>query len=149
MWQRLNHLNIEQQLNNPWIYTPVFTLHGLFIQLCKMVFIVEFLSYLGKFLCYEVKPSKQNVSRMQKDLYNICNYAHIKSLEGDTWVAQSVKPPTLAQVTISQFLSSSPTSGCLLSAQSLLQILSPSLSAPPPLTLSFSKININIFKNNK
>ena len=36
-----------------------------------------------------------------------------------TWVAQSVKPPTWAQVTISRFVSSSPTSGSVLTAQSL------------------------------
>ena len=35
------------------------------------------------------------------------------------WVAQSVKHPTLAQVMISQSMSSSPTSGCVLTAQSL------------------------------
>ena len=49
------------------------------------------------------------------------------------WVAQSVKHPTLAQVMISQFMSSAPTSGSLLSGQSLLGILCPLLSAPPPL----------------
>ena len=36
-----------------------------------------------------------------------------------TWVAQSVKRPNLAQVMISQFMSSSPASGCVLTAQSL------------------------------
>ena len=41
-----------------------------------------------------------------------------------------------AQVIISKFVSSSPTSFSLLSAQSSLQILSPSLSAPPPLVQS-------------
>ena len=35
------------------------------------------------------------------------------------WVAQSVKRPTSAQVTISQFVSSSPASGSVLTAQSL------------------------------
>ena len=49
-----------------------------------------------------------------------------------TWVAQSVECPTSAQVMISQFVSSSPTSGCLLSAQSPLQILCPPLSVPLP-----------------
>ena len=63
------------------------------------------------------------------------------------WVAQSVKPPTSAQVTISQSVSSSPTSGSVLTAQSLepaSDSVSPSLSAPPPvhaLSLSVSKIN--------
>ena len=35
------------------------------------------------------------------------------------WVAQSVKPPTSAQVMISRFMSSSPASGSVLTAQSL------------------------------
>ena len=49
---------------------------------------------------------------------------------------------TSAQVIISQFVSSSPTSGSVLSAWSPLRILFPSLSAPPPLTLALShKIN--------
>ena len=57
-----------------------------------------------------------------------------------TWVAQLVKHLTLAQVVISRFMSSSPASGLLLSVQSLLGILSPSLSVPPQLMLSL-KIN--------
>ena len=50
----------------------------------------------------------------------------------------SVEHPTSAQVMISQFISSSPATGSVLTAQSLnlLQILSPSLSVPtPPLLL--------------
>ena len=57
------------------------------------------------------------------------------------WVAQSVKRPTLAQVMISQSVSSSPTSSSVLTAQSLEPVLdsvSPSLSAPPPLMLCLS-----------
>ena len=56
-------------------------------------------------------------------------------------MAQSVKHPTLAQVTISQLVGSSPTSGSVLAARSLelaSDSVSPSLSAPPPLTLSLS-----------
>ena len=48
-----------------------------------------------------------------------------------TWVAQSVKGPTSAQVMISQFMSSSPVSGSVLTAQSLepaSDSVSPSLS---------------------
>ena len=65
---------------------------------------------------------------------------------GDTWVAWSVKRPTLAQATISQSVGSSPTSGSVLTAQSLepaSDSVSPSLSDPPPLMLclSLSKIN--------
>ena len=69
--------------------------------------------------------------------------------------AQSVKPPTSAQVTISGFMSSSPTWGSVLTAQSQatsLDSVSPCVSAhpPPPLTLClslFSKINKNVKKN--
>ena len=54
------------------------------------------------------------------------------------WVAQSVKHPTSAQVMISQSVSSSPTSGFVLTAQSLepaSDSVSPSLSDPPPFML--------------
>ena len=50
------------------------------------------------------------------------------------WVAQSVKHLNLAQVTISQFVSSSPASGSVLTARSLepaLDSMSPSLSLCP------------------
>ena len=68
------------------------------------------------------------------------------------WVAQSVERPTSAQVTISRFVGSSPTSGSVLMAQSLEPVsvsASPSHSAPPllmpclslSLSLSLSKIN--------
>ena len=63
------------------------------------------------------------------------------------WVAQSVKRPTSAQVTISQSVSSSPASGSGLMARSLEPVsdsVSPSLSAPSPvhaLSLSVPKIN--------
>ena len=56
-------------------------------------------------------------------------------------MAQSVKPPTLAQVMISQFVGPSLTWGSVLTAQSLepaSDSVSPSLSAPPPLMLSLS-----------
>ena len=57
------------------------------------------------------------------------------------WVAQSVKHPTSAQVTISRYVSSSPTSGSVLTAQSLEPVsdsVSPSLSDPPPFMLCLS-----------
>ena len=63
------------------------------------------------------------------------------------WVAQSVKQPTLAQVMISRLVSSNPTSGSVLTAQSLesaSDFVSPSLSAstPAPHCLrSVSKMN--------
>ena len=47
-----------------------------------------------------------------------------------TWVTQSVGQPTLAQVMISQFVGSSPTSGSVLTAGSLEPALD---SAPLPL----------------
>ena len=58
-----------------------------------------------------------------------------------TWVAQSVKRPTSPQVMISQFVSSSPTSGSVLIAWSLepaSDSVSPSLSVPPLLALFIS-----------
>ena len=57
------------------------------------------------------------------------------------WVTQSVKRLTSAQVMISQSVSSSPTAGSVLTAQSLepvSDLVSPSLSAPPPLMLCLS-----------
>ena len=57
------------------------------------------------------------------------------------WVAQSVERPTSAQVMISRSMSSSPASGSVLTAQSLepaSDSVSPSLSAPPLLTLCLS-----------
>ena len=69
-------------------------------------------------------------------------------LSWGTWVAQLVKHPTLTQVMISWFMSSSPELGSVLTAQSLdpaSDSVFPSVSAPPSLThmlsLSLSKIN--------
>ena len=63
----------------------------------------------------------------QKDMYkNVDNRGN--------WVAQSVKRPTSAQVMISWSVSSSPTSGFMLKAQSpepVSDSVSPSLSDPP------------------
>ena len=59
-------------------------------------------------------------------------------------MAQSVKHPTLAQVMIPWFVGSSPMSGSVLAAQSpepASDSVSPSLSAPPLLILSLSKMN--------
>ena len=61
------------------------------------------------------------------------------------WVAQSVKRPISAHVMISQFMSSNPTLGSVLTAQSLepaSDSMSPSLSVPPLLALSLSLSNI-------
>ena len=54
------------------------------------------------------------------------------------WVAQPVKRPTSAQVMISRSVSSSPTLGSILTAQSLEPVsdsVSPSLSDPAPFML--------------
>ena len=62
-----------------------------------------------------------------------------KKRERGAWVAQSGKHLTLAQVKISWFVSSSPASGSVLTAQRLepaLDSLPPSLSALPQLVLS-------------
>ena len=67
-----------------------------------------------------------------------------------TWVAQSVKHPTLAQVIISWLVGSSPALGSVLTDRSLESAsdsVSPSLSLPLPyshsasLSLSLSKVN--------
>ena len=68
-------------------------------------------------------------------------------------MAQSVKRPTLAQVTISQLVISSSAWGSGLTAQSLepaLDSVSPSVSAPPLLVLclSFSPKTKYTLKNN-
>ena len=71
--------------------------------------------------------------------YNYSQTIALKLITGrGAWVAQSVKHPTSARVIISQFTSSSPTSGSVLTAQSLepsWDSVSPSLSAPPQLIL--------------
>ena len=59
-----------------------------------------------------------------------------RCLKRGAWVAQSVKHLILAQVMISQLVSSSPMLGFMLSAQTLLRILCLPLSAPPLLMLS-------------
>ena len=68
------------------------------------------------------------------------------------WVAQSVRRLTLAQVMIIQFVSSSPTLGSVLTAQSLeptSDSVSPPLSAPPMLTLCVCLSIINKLKKKK
>ena len=58
-------------------------------------------------------------------------------------MAQSVKRPTSAQVVISWFVSSSPVPGSVLTAWSLLWVLSPSFSVPSLLGLYSLKTNEN------
>ena len=85
------------------------------------------------------------------DFENVHIIASLKKSFWGAWGAQSVKPPTSAQVRISQFMGSSPTSGSALTAQSpepASDSVSPSLSLYPspacilPPSLSLSKINI-------
>ena len=64
-----------------------------------------------------------------------------KERKRGAWVAQSVKRPTSAQVTISLSVGSSPASGSVLTAQGLEPVsdsVSPSLSDPPPFMLCLS-----------
>ena len=68
------------------------------------------------------------------------NWLRMRSCRGPLvgTMAQSVKHPILVQVLISWFMSSSPALGSVLTAQSpepALDPVSPSLSAPPPLSL--------------
>ena len=82
-----------------------------------------------------------------------CSIKH-KAFSRGTWVVQSVKRPTSAQVKISQFVSLSPALGSVLTAQSLettSDSVSPSLSAPTVLTslsLSLSQKNKHLKNNN-
>ena len=93
-------------------------------------------------LCYDGLRGLWGVVGGARLLPGSCS--HIKRiLRGGAWGAQPVERLALAQVTISRSVSSSPASGSLLSAQSLLQILCPTLSLPLPylLSLFLSKIN--------
>ena len=66
----------------------------------------------------------------------------IKTIISRGTVAQSVKRPTSARVTISRLVRSSPVPGSVLTAQSLEPAsvsVSPSLSAPPLLMLCLSQ----------
>ena len=68
---------------------------------------------------------------------------------------QLIKRPTSAQIMISQFMGSSPTSGSVLTAQSLepaSDSVSPSLSAPPLLSLCLSasvSVSVSVSLKNK
>ena len=65
----------------------------------------------------------------------------LKMISENAWMAQSVGHLTSAQVVISQLVNLSLASGSVLTAQSLFPVsdsVSPSLSAPPRLTLCLS-----------
>ena len=92
---------------------------------------------------HRIQTVKQQKSFLTSDHFKyICEINKRKQHWRGTWVAQSVNGPTSAQVIISQFLSSSPKSRSLLSAQSWLQILCPPTVLPLPNLCSLSKINI-------
>ena len=90
-------------------------------------------------------PSLASLTRVaQQPQVWLATKAHTvlrKSHTWGTWVAQSVKRPTLARVMISQSVSLRPASGSVLTAQSLEPVsdsVSPSLSDPPPFMLCLS-----------
>ena len=92
------------------------------------------------YICHNVFFRTESQKLYQKS-------SHIKTLRRGIQVAQSVKRQTSAQVMISWFVSLSPTSGSVMTAQSLEPVLgfcvSLSFSAPPllMLCLSLSKMN--------
>ena len=74
--------------------------------------------------------------KIGKESDNACHKLRLQMAYRGTWVAQSVKNPTSAQVMISWFVSLSPVLGFVLTAQSLKlasDSVSPSISAPHPL----------------
>ena len=93
--------------------------------------------------CSEINLTKSKEKKNNPRLKIHLN-CFLKCKYRGAWVAQSVKRLTSAQVMISQSVSSSPTLGSVLTTQSLEPVsdsVSPSLSAPPPLTLCLSKMN--------
>ena len=87
----------------------------------------------------------------QLGLYFPWIYSVFKRECRGAWVAQSVKHPTSAQVMISWSMGLSPTSGSVLTAQSLepaLDSVSPSLSASPSIALGLS-LYLSLSKINK
>ena len=82
-------------------------------------------------------PHLSNEEEFQNVLLLFLFKIHVQG----AWVAQLVERPTSAQVMISRSVSSSPTSGSVLTAQSLepaSDSVSPSLSDPPPFMLCLS-----------
>ena len=121
--------------------------------------------WIGSIMCFRVlvlairghRYTPLNTRMWSQSLSSFTSLAAIYFRKNDVfkmsspgaWVAQSVKHPTLAQVMISWFVSSSPESGSVLTGQSLepaSDSVSPSLSAPPLLTLCLS---LSLSKKNK
>ena len=98
--------------------------------------------------CTNRQKDKRGRERMEKrkDHVSALPLLILKGCIWGTWVAQSVEHLTSTQVMISQSVGSSPTSGSVLTAQSLepADPVSPSLSASSPshfVSLCLSKIN--------
>ena len=93
----------------------------------------------------EILDERQSELNVEKPALCILLHPFFKSFSfRGAWVAQSVEHLTSAQVMISGFEGSSPTSGSVLAAQSLeppLHSMTPSLSAPPLLTHCLSLKN--------
>ena len=90
----------------------------------------------GNLLCGYNSPIQCSSKKLNfnKNVKQYGDLLTVKKYDRGAWVAQSVKHPTSAMVRISQFISSSPASGSVLTAQSLepaSDSVSPSLSAPP------------------
>ena len=84
--------------------------------------VCEFEPRIG--LCAQsLEPVSDSVSpSLSAPPYSLALSVSLSKINRGTWVAQSVGHPTSAQVMILQSMSSSPTSGSVLTAQSLLQI---------------------------
>ena len=102
--------------------------------------------------CRECTMESTNYAlELISDFIKVVRYkAMYKNHVWGAWVAQSVEHLTSAQVVISQFVSLSPASGSVLTAQSLepaSNSVSPSLSVPLPLVLCLFLSKINVKKN--
>ena len=99
------------------------------------------LTWMG--IIYERRCANLKKKNTDFTLGRVWNQFKRRLLRG-AWMAQSVEHPTSAQVMISQFVGLSPTSGSVLTAQSLepaSDSVSPSLSVPPLPVLSVSLKN--------
>ena len=101
----------------------------------KNIFQMGFVSDKERKINSTVNPQGMWLSHLNKNTNKLSHaprylLSYLKVRMGGAWVAQSVKHPTSAQVTISQFVSSSPALDSVLTAQSLEPVsdsVSPSL----------------------
>ena len=94
---------------------------------------------LGKYMAGMDPTDRVILHRSLGAAFLRINTSISKTKSGGAWVALSVKCLTSAQVMISRFMSLSPTSGSVLTAQSLepaSDSVFPSLSLPVPCSLS-------------